>query len=536
MDHGPASSPARSVSSPPLDLTGRTLGDFHVLRRLGQGGMGTVFLAEQISLKRKVALKLLRPELAADPAALKRFRAEAEAIARINHPNIVQVYAVGDADGLPFMAMEYVNGKTLREIVVRKGPPDLPIALAILRQAAAALQRAAEANLVHRDIKPENILVTRNVEVKVADFGLSRLLDGTRELNLTQTGITLGTPLYMSPEQVRNRPLDPRSDIYSLGVTCYYMLSGQPPFHGGTAMEVALKHCEETPKSLAELCPELPGEIVALVHRMMEKDPARRPQSGRDILRELSRMERGEPVGELSLTWGAGGPNSSGPTTLPATERLPAPHRAARRWALPIVALLAAAALGAGAKIARNYLAAPDVAINDRPNLEVVSNSERLLRLAVEEHANPKPDKLREGLTFHVRLGVLYWDQRRLDEALRFFNELQKRPNQPQQYAMLGHLGTAITLALLDDSESAVRAARMLADWPARFPQYRGLLTTPILPPEDVANLKFWLTTALDRLAVTSAPLPKSLDRLRDEAKNRRPPPPQPPGGKGPSL
>jgi hypothetical protein len=221
---------------------------------------------------------------------------------------------------------------------------------------------------------------------------------------------------------------------------------------------------------------------------------------------------------------------------LQATERLPAARSAARRWALPVAALLAAAALGAGAKIVRNFIAAPEVVINDRPNLEVVSNTERLLRLAVEEHSNPKPDKLREGLAYHVRLGVLYWDQRRLDEALRFFNELQKRPNQPVQYAMLGHLGTAITLALFDDSESAVRATRMLADWPTRFPQYRGLLTSPILPPEDVANLKFWLTTALDRLAVSAGPLPKSLDRLRDEAKNRRPPPQPPPGPKGPSL
>src|SRR5688500_9853926 len=175
---------------PTPDLTGRTLGDFRVLRKLGQGGMGQVYLARQLSLKRDVALKILSGELADNPTALKRFQAEAEAVARVTHANIVQVYAVGEHDGLRYMALEYVEGRNLRDYLSRKGPPDLPVAVAVLRQVAAALQRASEIGLVHRDIKPENILVTKKVEVKVADFGLSRYFATEGQpLNLTQSGM-----------------------------------------------------------------------------------------------------------------------------------------------------------------------------------------------------------------------------------------------------------------------------------------------------------------------------------------------------------
>ena len=139
---------APAAATPTSDLTGKTVGDFQIIRRLGQGGMGQVYLAEQLSLKRRVALKFLRPDLAADPTALRRFRAEAEAVARVTHANIVQVYAVGEADGVQFMALEYVEGRNLREYINRKGPPELPIVLTVMRQVAAALQRASESQIV----------------------------------------------------------------------------------------------------------------------------------------------------------------------------------------------------------------------------------------------------------------------------------------------------------------------------------------------------------------------------------------------------
>src|SRR5262245_30055590 len=264
--------PVASATGPGVDLTGKTLGDFHVLRRLGQGGMGQVYLAEQRSLKRKVALKLLRADLAANAVSLARFKAEAEAVARATHANIVQVYAIGECAGLHYMALEYVEGRNLREYLERKGPPEILVGLSIMRQVAAALQRASELGIIHRDIKPENILLTRKAEVKVADFGLSRCFaEDHRPLNLTETGVTMGTPLYMSPEQVEGRPVDPRTDIYSFGVTCYHMFAGQPPFRGTSPFEVALQHVRKEPQPLREIRPDLPDALCELVHKMMAK-------------------------------------------------------------------------------------------------------------------------------------------------------------------------------------------------------------------------------------------------------------------------
>lgn len=277
-----------------LDLSGRTLGDYRVLRKLGQGGMGQVYLAEQISLKRPVALKILRPEMAASPRALTRFKREAESVARITHANIVQVYAFGEAEGILFMALEYVEGRNLKEFVAKKGPPDLLVSLSIMRQVASALQRAGELGIIHRDIKPENILLTKKGEIKVADFGLSRCLEEDQGgVDLTQTGQTMGTPLYMSPEQVEGKPLDTRTDIYSFGVTCYQMLTGQPPFHGATAFEVALQHVQKPAPPLGQIRPDLPEALCAMVHKMMEKDPARRYQTGRELLRDIIRIREG---------------------------------------------------------------------------------------------------------------------------------------------------------------------------------------------------------------------------------------------------
>src|SRR5260370_13474307 len=178
MDNQTQTSPASGTpAANMMDLTGQTLGDFQILRKIGQGGMGQVYLAEQISLKRKVALKLLRPELAANDTALSRVKREAESVARATHANIVQVYFIGEHKGHHFMALEYVEGRNLRDYLARKGPPELLLGLSIMRQIAAALQRASELGIIHRDIKPENILLTRKAEVKVPDFGLSRVLE-----------------------------------------------------------------------------------------------------------------------------------------------------------------------------------------------------------------------------------------------------------------------------------------------------------------------------------------------------------------------
>ena len=273
------------------DLSGRQLGDFHLLRRLGRGAMADVYLAEQGRLKRRVAVKILRPELAADRTYLQRFELEAQAAAALVHANIVQIYEVGCVDRLHYIAQEYVQGQNLREHMTRHGPPDLSHALSIMRQVAAALAKAAEQGVVHRDIKPENIMLAAGGEVKVADFGLARLTRQRAASELTEVGITLGTPLYMSPEQVEGKPLDPRSDIYSFGVTCYHMLSGVPPFRAETALGVAVQHLKKQPEPLESLRGDLPPALCRIVHQMLAKDPGRRFATARDLLRELRRLQ-----------------------------------------------------------------------------------------------------------------------------------------------------------------------------------------------------------------------------------------------------
>ncbi len=301
-----------------VDLTGEQLGDFRLLRRLGRGAMAEVYLAEQCRLKRRVAVKVLKSELADDDTYLKRFEREAQAAASLVHANIVQVYEVGRLENIHYIAQEYVEGKNLRDWIGRHGPPDLPRALSIIRQVAAALAKAAEHGVVHRDIKPENIMITPAGEVKVADFGLARVLNEGEKTNLTQTGITLGTPLYMSPEQIEGRPLDHRSDLYSLGVTCYHMLTGSPPFYGETALGVAVQHLKKQPEPLENIRGDLPAALCRIVHKMLAKSPSDRYDSAREVLGELRRMQH-----ELSgVHWPENLPGwDSVSTELPADRR-----------------------------------------------------------------------------------------------------------------------------------------------------------------------------------------------------------------------
>ncbi|WP_437201508.1 serine/threonine-protein kinase [Planctomicrobium sp. SH664] len=297
--------PMPAFDSGSLRQVGSELGDFRLLRRLGRGGMAEVWLAEQLNLRRNVALKLLRPELMEDENYVMRFQTEAKAAAGLNHPNIVQVYTVGCEKGQHFIAQEYVQGQTLKALLQRRGPLDLPLALMIMRQVGAALQTAGERGIVHRDIKPENIMLNRKGEVKVADFGLAQLQGGDR-LNLTQEGVTMGTPLYMSPEQVSGKKLDQRSDIYSFGVTCYHMLAGRPPFEGDNAVSVAVKHLHENPPPLLDFRPDLPPAVSTLIQRMIAKNPDDRYENAQSIVTDVRKLAKairtGEPMEEFLTT------------------------------------------------------------------------------------------------------------------------------------------------------------------------------------------------------------------------------------------
>lgn len=273
-----------------VNLVGKQLGDFKILRKLGQGGMATVYLAEQVSLKREAAIKVMHDELLSDETHLKRFEREAKAAAGLTHPNIVQVYMTGEFEGTHYIAQEYVRGINLKEHLARYAPPDYALIIRIMRQIAAALNAAAEKEVVHRDIKPENIMITSKKLIKVADFGLAQIAQSDERVHLTQVGMTMGTPLYMSPEQVNGGVLDQRSDIYSLGVTCYHLISGRPPFHGETALSIAVKHLNEAAPLLKHRRPDLPVALCDLVHRMMEKDPDKRPANATELMQEIKKI------------------------------------------------------------------------------------------------------------------------------------------------------------------------------------------------------------------------------------------------------
>ena len=283
-------SEASPVNSPAENLAGRQLGDFFLIRRLGRGGMADVYLAQQKSLERKVAVKVLRRELSAQHDYVRRFHNEARAAAALVHANIVQIYEVGCVDGIHFIAQEYVQGQTVKQLVSRCGPLELTRIVSILRQTAAALNKAGQENIIHRDIKPENILLMPSGEVKVADFGLARVIDPTKP-ELTQIGLTMGTPLYMSPEQVEGKPLDVRSDLYSCGVTAFYMMAGRPPFQGDTPLSVAIQHLQTPAPDLAQLRPDLPPELCDIVSKLLAKKPRDRYRSAADLLRDLRSLK-----------------------------------------------------------------------------------------------------------------------------------------------------------------------------------------------------------------------------------------------------
>jgi serine/threonine-protein kinase len=273
------------------DLTGRVVGGYLLMRRLGRGGMAEVYLAEQSSLRRHVALKVLKSSLAANGTFVKRFHQEAQAAAALVQANIVQIYEVGEDQGIHFIAQEYVRGQNLRQFLSRHGAVDPIVAVNIIRQVAAALQKAAEHHVIHRDIKPENIMLLPNGEVKVTDFGLARINDPQRRNDLTQIGITMGTPLYMSPEQVEGKSVDPRSDLYSLGITAYHMLAGDPPFFGDSPLAIALQHVNLTPPPLHEIRPDVPAELSAIIARMMAKAPEDRFQDPSELIRAMRTIE-----------------------------------------------------------------------------------------------------------------------------------------------------------------------------------------------------------------------------------------------------
>ena len=317
------------------NLSGRSLGGYRLLRRLGRGAMGDVYLAEQQSLGRQVAVKVLRGDRSLHPGAVERFSQEARAAAALVHGNIVQIHEVACVDGVHFLAEEYVAGPSLKAWLLARGPLDAIQAISVLSQVGSALVKSAQAGIVHRDIKPENLLVTPAGEVKVADFGLARVLED--DLELTQQGMALGTPLYMSPEQAAGRPVDVRSDLYSLGASVYHLLAGQPPFSGPTSLAVALAHQREQPMPLAAFRPELPAGLGRIVEQLLAKRPEERCESPTELLQAVEAVEMaistGSRHGRLPLAWDGDAVDWKPATPSAGVARMAAPTLAGRAQA-----------------------------------------------------------------------------------------------------------------------------------------------------------------------------------------------------------
>jgi hypothetical protein len=264
---------------------------YRVLKLLGQGGMGAVYLAEQVVMGRRVALKTINTRFLTSPDAVARFHREVQAAAKLTHPNVVAAYDAEQAGGLHFLIMEYVDGISVAEYARRKGPLPVPQACTICGQAALGLQHAHEQGLVHRDIKPHNLMLTARGQVKVLDFGLAHVSrqESTEEASsLTATGTILGTADYIAPEQTSStHTVDIRADVYSLGCTLYYLLTGRVPFPGGTVIEKCVRHAMDAPPPVSSLRPGLPAGLVAVVEKMMAKRPRDRYQTPADVNRAL---------------------------------------------------------------------------------------------------------------------------------------------------------------------------------------------------------------------------------------------------------
>ena len=271
-------------------------GRYELHRRLGRGGMADVSLARDQLLDRPVAIKVLFPEFATDPAFVERFRREATAAANLNHPNIVGVYDWGEADGTYFIVMEYVDGRSLAEILQAEGPLHPDRVADIGADVAAALGFAHRNGVVHRDVKPGNVLLTQAGQVKVADFGIARAITATSDDNLTQVGTVMGTATYFSPEQARGEPVDPRSDIYSLGCVLYELVLGRPPFAGDSPVAIAYKHVQESPIPPRQVNGELPEAIEAIILKCLAKNPVNRYPSAEDLRADLRRFREGNGI------------------------------------------------------------------------------------------------------------------------------------------------------------------------------------------------------------------------------------------------
>src|SRR4051812_15736148 len=345
-------------------------GRYRIVRKLGSGGMANVYLAEDEDLGRRVAIKILNERYANDELFIERFRREAKSAAALSHPNIVSVYDRGEAEGTYYIAMEVIEGRSLKELIMTRGPLPIAQALAYTHEMLEALRFAHRHGIIHRDIKPHNILIGERL--KVTDFGIARA--GASQM--TEAGSIMGTAQYLSPEQARGAPVTASSDLYSAAIVLYEMLTGKVPFTGDSAIEIAMKHLNDPPKPPSKIRPEIPEELDAVVLRALAKNPEDRYQTAEEFSEDLHRVEAGLPLapgtseaatallagaalmgdgGSTEVLAGTAVTTPGGPPPPPTTRRPPPPYgpgyydeppKKRRRWVPWLLVLLLLAAAG----------------------------------------------------------------------------------------------------------------------------------------------------------------------------------------------
>src|SRR3981189_1878516 len=274
-------------------------GRYEILNVLGQGGMGAVYQARDRELDRLIALKVIRPELATDPAILQRFKQELILARNITHKNVVRIYDLGEADGIRFISMEYVDGEDLRTLLRRQGKFPPKEAIAVVEQVCRALDSAHSEGVIHRDLKPQNIMRDQHGRIVVMDFGLARSLGDT---GMTQTGAIVGTLEYMSPEPALGSPLDQRSDIFSVGLIFYELLTGKAPYEADTAIASLMKRTREEARSASDVDASVPKSLSAIVSRCLERESANRYHSAVELLQQLTTWEANPNISSESLS------------------------------------------------------------------------------------------------------------------------------------------------------------------------------------------------------------------------------------------
>ena len=327
-----AVSPTETLETPTEELTRGTTfaGRYEIIEELGKGGMGKVYRVEDKKIKQEVALKLIKPEIASDKKTIERFGNELKTARMISHRNVCRMFDLGEEKGNHYITMEYVSGEDLKSFIRRARQLTPGTAINIAKQVCEGLAEAHRLGVIHRDLKPQNIMIDKEGNARIMDFGIARSL---RAKGITGAGVMIGTPEYMSPEQVDGKDPDQRSDIYSLGIILYEMVTGRVPFEGDTAFTIGVKQKSEMPRNPQELNSQIPDDLSQLILRCLEKDKEKRPQSAGELRSELESIEKGIPTSEIEA-----------PRQKPATSK-EITVTFQRRWvyfAIPVVVIIAA--------------------------------------------------------------------------------------------------------------------------------------------------------------------------------------------------